>query len=75
MIFGKEGGCYHHTVVLLLLLCVHYSFHGTLQRHCIVVTNRDIYPGACEQSAKHVGKTATQLAQELGQVYNYSIDV
>lgn len=38
-----------------------------------MVTNRDIYPGACEQSAKHVGKTATQLAQDLGQVSHYHI--
>ncbi|XP_065912073.1 mediator of RNA polymerase II transcription subunit 25-like isoform X2 [Dysidea avara] len=43
------------------------SFHGSLQRHCIVVTNRDTYPGACEQSSKHSGKTATQLAKELGE--------
>ena len=57
-------------VVIVAVAMVMYlnSFHGILQRHCIVVTNRDIYPGACEQSAKHVGKTATQLAQELGQV-------
>jgi len=47
-----------------------HSFHGSLQRHCIVVTNRDTYPGACEQSSKHSGKTATQLAKELGEVEN-----
>ena len=60
---------HHHSYCCNGYIYVYYSFHGTLQRHCIVVTNRDIYPGACEQSAKHVGKTATQLAQELGQVY------
>ena len=70
---GKAGKC---TLVTMVTVAMYiHSFHGSLQRHCIVVTNRDTYPGACEQSSKHSGKTATQLAKELGEVrVNYRRD-
>ena len=63
----EKAGKYRLVTIVSITMYI-LSFHGSLQRHCIVVTNRDTYPGACEQSSKHSGKTATQLAKELGEV-------